>query len=192
MVTHTLESARDSSLSRVFAPPERPTSVRQSLHFADMVEIATNDVSPLASIAATSAAPVATLHAAIASDENPSDLLLRVYEDLRYRIAQSRQTTYSEVAETVTSDLSTNIYQLETPADSLSSECRSLRIRLAAAEDRVRDLESSPVSTAPLVNTPNQTPPVASVSYSIPIPSVSSAHTPQVGATSQTLTTPRI
>ena len=94
-----------------------------------MVETATNDVGPLASIAATSAAPVATLRSAIARDEKPPGLLLRVYEDLRDRIAQGRQTTYSEVAATMTSDLSTNIDQLETRVDSLNSECRSLRIR---------------------------------------------------------------
>ena len=97
---------------------------------------------------------MATLLAAIASDENAPGLLLRVYEDLRDRIARSRQTTYTEVAATVTSGLSTNIDQLETRVDSLNSECCSLRIRLAAAEDRVRDLESWPMSTAPLFNIP--------------------------------------
>ena len=137
MVNPTLESPRGSPLSPEFSPPERPTSVRQSLHFADMFETATNDLGPLANIAATSAAPVATLRSAIASDENAPGLLLRVYEDLRDRIAQSRQTTYSEVAATVTSDLSTNIDQLETRVVSLNSECRSLRIHLAAAGDRV-------------------------------------------------------
>ena len=111
--------------------------MRQSLRFADMVERETNDVGPLASIEATSAAPVATLRSAIASDENAPGLLLHVCEDLRDRIAQSRQTTYSEVAATVTSDLSTRIDQLETRVDSLNSECRSLRICLAAAEDLV-------------------------------------------------------
>ena len=192
MVTPTLESRRDSSLSPEFSPPDRPTSVRQSLRFADMVETATNDVGPLSSIAATSTAPVATLHSANASDENAPGLLLCVYEDLRDRIAQSRQTTYSEVAATVTSDLSTNIDQLETRVDSLSSECRSLRIPLAAAEYRVRDLESSPVSTAPLANIPTPTPPVAPVSYPIPSPPVNHAHTSQVGAASETPTTPHI
>ena len=192
MVTPTLESPRDSPLSPEFSPPDRPTSVRQSLRFADKVETATNDVGPLASIAATSAAPVATLRSAIASDENAPGLLLRVYEDLRDRIAQSRQTTYSEVAATVTSDLSTNIDQLDTQVDSLNCKCRFLRIRLAAAEDRVRDLESSPVSTAPLTNIPTPTPPVASVPYPIPIPPMNPAHTSQVGAASQTPTTPHI
>ena len=103
-----------------------------------MVETARYDVSPLASISATSAAPVATLRSAIASDENAPGLLLCVYEDLRERIAQTRQTMYLELAATVPSDLLTNIDQLETRVDSLSSECRFLRIRLAAAEDRVR------------------------------------------------------
>ena len=121
MVTPTFKSPRGSPLSPEFSPPERPTSVRQPLRFADMVETATDDVGPLASMAATSAAPVATLRAAIASDENAPGLLLRVYEDLLDRIAQSRLRTYSEVAATVTSDLSTNIYQLETQADSLNS-----------------------------------------------------------------------
>ena len=74
-----------------------------------MVEAATNDVGPLATIAATIAAPVTTLRAAIASDENAPGLLLRVYEYLRDRIAQSRQTKYSEVADTGTCDRSTNI-----------------------------------------------------------------------------------
>ena len=92
---------------------------------------------PLASIAATSAAPVATLRSVTASDENAPGLLLFLYEDLRDRIAQSRQTTYWEVAATVTSDLSTKIDQLETRVDSLNSECSSILIRLAAAEDRV-------------------------------------------------------
>ena len=86
-----------------------------------MVKTATNDEGSLASIAANSAAPVATMLAAIASDENAPGLLLRVYEDLRDRIAQSRQTTYSEVAATVTSDLSIKIDQLETRVHSLSS-----------------------------------------------------------------------
>ena len=147
-------------------------------------------MAPLATTAATSAAPVATLRSAIASDENAPGLLLRVYEDLRDRIAQSPQTTYLEVAATVTSDLSTNIEQLETRVDSLNSECRSLRISLAPAEDRVRDLESSPVSTAPLANIPTPTPPVVSLPYPIPIPPVNHAHTSQVGAASQTPTTP--
>ena len=102
-----------------------------------MVETATNDLGPLAIIAANSAAPGATLRSAIASDENGPCLLLRVYEDLCDRIAQSRQTTYSEVAVTVTCDLWRNIDQLETRVDPLNSECRSLRIILAAAEDRV-------------------------------------------------------
>ena len=133
MVTPTLESPRESPLSPEFSPPDRRTSVRQSLRFADMVETATNDVGTLASIAATSAAPVATLRSAIASDENAPGLLLRVYEDLRDRIAQRRQRTYSEVAATVTSDLSTNIDQLETRVHLLNSESRSLRTRLAAA-----------------------------------------------------------
>ena len=105
MVPPTLEYPRDSPLSPEFSPPDLPTSVRQSFRFADMVETTTNDVGPLASIAVTSATPVATLLAAIASDENEPGLLLRVYEDLRDRIAQSRQTTYSEVASTVPSDL---------------------------------------------------------------------------------------
>ena len=83
---------------------------------------------------------MATLRTAIASDKNAPGLLLRVYEDLRDRIAQSRKTTYSEFTAMVTSDLSTNIDQLETRVDSPNSECRSLRIRLAAAEDRVRHL----------------------------------------------------
>ena len=192
MVSPTFEFPRDSPLSPEFSQPERPASVRQSLRFADMVETATNDVGLLASIAATSAAPVATLRAAIASDENAPGLLLRVYEDLRDRITQSRQTTYSEVAATVTSDLSTNIEQLETRVDSLNSQCRFLRIRLAAAEDRVRDLESSPMSTAPLANIPTPSPPVASLPYPIPIPPVNHAHTSQVAAASQTLTTPHI
>ena len=117
-----------------------------------MVETATNELGPPASMAETSAAPVATLRASIASDENAPGLLLRVCEDLRFRIAQRRQTTYSEVADTVTSDLSTNIDQLETRVDSLNSECRSFRILFAAAEDHLRDLESSPLSTAPLEN----------------------------------------
>ena len=140
MATPTFESPRNSPLSPGFSPPERPTPVRQSLRFADMVETATNDVGPHASIAASSAAPVATLRGAIASDENTPGLWFPVYEDLRDRIAQSRQTTYSEVARTVTSDLSMNIDRLETPFHSLNSECRSLRISLAAEEDRVRDL----------------------------------------------------
>ena len=89
MVTPTLESTRDIPLNPEFSPPERPTSVRQSLRLADMVETATSDVGPLASIAATSAAPEATLRAAIASDENSPGLLLRVYEDPPDRIAQS-------------------------------------------------------------------------------------------------------
>ena len=38
----------------------------------------------------------------------------------------------------MTSDLSTNIDILETRIDALNFECRSLRIRLAAADDRVR------------------------------------------------------
>ena len=139
-----------------------------------------------------SAAPVATLRAAIASDENAPGLLLRVYEDLRDRIAQNRQTTYSEVAATVTSDLSTNIDQFETRVNSLKSECRSLRIPLAAAEDRVRDLDSSPVSAAPLANIPTPTRPVASLPYSIPISPVNHAHTWQVRAASQTPTIPHI
>ena len=163
MVSPTLQSPRDSPLSPEFSPPERATSVRRSLRFADMVETATNDVGPLASIAANSAAPAETLHVAIASDESAPGLLLFVYEDLRGRIAHIRQTTYSKVAATVTSDLSTNIDQLETRVDSLNSECRSLRIRLAAAEDRMRDLESSPVSTAPLANIRTPTPPAISV-----------------------------
>ena len=192
MVTPTSESPRDSPLSPKFSPPDRPTSVRQSLRFADMFETATNDVGPLASIAATSAAPRETLRSAIASDENAPGLFLRVYEDLRDGIAQSRQTTYSEVAATVTTDLSTNVDQRETRVDSLNSECRSLRIRLAAAEDRVRDLECSPVSTAPLAKIPTPTPPVASVPYPIPLPPVNHAHTSQVGAASQTPTTPHI
>ena len=50
MVTSTLESPCDSPLGPEFSPPERPTTVRQSLHFADMVETVTNDVGPLASI----------------------------------------------------------------------------------------------------------------------------------------------
>ena len=103
-----------------------------------MVETATTNVGPLAG-----------LPGAIPSDENAPGLLLRAYEDLRDRIAQSRQTTYSEVIDMVISDLSTNIDKLETCVDSLNSECRSLRIRLAAAKDRVRQLELSPVSTAP-------------------------------------------
>ena len=70
-----LESSRDSPLSPEFSTPERPTSVRKSLRSADMVEAATNDMSPLPSIAETSAAPVATSPAAIASDENAPDLL---------------------------------------------------------------------------------------------------------------------
>ena len=149
-------------------------------------------MSPLASISATSAAPVATLRSAIASDENAPGLLLCVYEDLRERIAQTRQTMYLELAATVPSDLLTNIDQLETRVDSLSSECRFLRIRLAAAEDRVRDLESPSVSTASLVNISTPTPLAASVPYSISHPPVSNAHSSQVGAASQTPTTPRI
>ena len=190
MVTPTLESPRDCPLSPEFSPPDRPTSVRQSLHFADMVETATNDVGSLASIAPTSAAPVATLCAAIATDENAPGLFLRVYEELRDRIAQSRQTMYSEVAATETSELSTNTDQLEIRVDSLNSQCRSLCIRLAAAEDRLQDLESSPVSTAPLANIPTTTPPMASVPYPIPISPVNHAHMSQVGAASQTPTTP--
>ena len=190
MVTPTLEFPRDSPLSPEFSLPDRPTSVLQSLRFADMVEIATNDVGPFASTAATSAAPVATLRSAIASDEDAPGLLLRVYEDLRDRIAQRGQATYPEFAATVTSDLSTNIDQLETRVDSPNSDCRSLRIRLAAAEDRVRDLESSSVSTAPLANIPTPTPPVASLPYPIPSPPVNHAHTSRVGAASQTPTTP--
>ena len=61
MVTPTLESPRDSRLSPEFSPPDCPTTVRQSLRFADVVETATNDVGPLANISATSAAPAATL-----------------------------------------------------------------------------------------------------------------------------------
>ena len=157
MVTSTLEFPRHSPLSPEYSPPERPTSVHQSLPFADMVETATNDMDRVAGLAATCAAPVATFRAAIVSDENEHVLLLRVYEDLRDRIAQSRQTTYSEVAVMVTSDFSTKIDQLETRVDSLNSECRSLRIRSAAAEYRVRDLEPPPVSTAPLANIPTPT-----------------------------------
>ena len=168
------------------------TSVRQSLRFADMVETATNDVGPLASIAATCDAPVTALRAATASDENVPGLLLRVYEDFCDRIALSRQTTYSEVEATVTSDLSTNIDQLETAVDSLNSECRSLRIRLAAAEDRLRDLETSPASTAPLENITTPTPPMASVPYPIPNLPVNHAYKSQVGASSQIPTTPHI
>ena len=78
MVTPTLESPRDSPLSPEFFPPEGPASVRQSLLFADMVETATSVVGPLASTAATTAAPVAILRAAIASDEKAPGLLLRV------------------------------------------------------------------------------------------------------------------
>ena len=180
LVVPTLESPRDGPLIPDFSPPNRPTSVRQSLRFADMGETATNDVGHPASIAATSAAPVAILRSAIASDENAPGLLLRVYEDLRERIAQSQQTTYSEVAATVTSDLSTNMDHLETRVDPLNSECRSLRIRLASVENPERDLESSHVSTAPFANIP------------IPIPTVNHAHTSQVGAASQTPTTPHI
>ena len=88
--------------------------------------------------------------------------------------------------------LSTNIEQLETLADSPSPEYRFLHIRLSPAEDHVRDLESSPVSTAPSVNIPTLTPPVASVSYSIPISPMSKPYSSQVGAASQTPTTPRI
>ena len=105
MVTPALEPPRDSPLSPEVSPPERPTSIRQSLRFADMVEKAKNDVGPLAGIAATSPAPVATLRAAIAGDKNAPGLLLPVYKELRDRKAQSRQTTYSEVTSTVTSDL---------------------------------------------------------------------------------------
>ena len=90
MVTPTLKSPRDSPMSKEFSPPERPISVRQCLSFADMVETATTDEGPLATIAATSAAPEATSRSAIASDENAPGLLLRVYEDLRDRVAQSR------------------------------------------------------------------------------------------------------
>ena len=86
IVTPTLDSPRDSPLSPEFSPPDRPTSVRQSLRFADMVETATNEVGSLASIAATRAASVASLRSAIASDENALGLLLRVYEELRDRI----------------------------------------------------------------------------------------------------------
>ena len=56
----------------------------------------------------------------------------------------------------------------------------------------MRDLESSSVSTALLVNIPTPTPPVASVPYSIPIPPLSNAHTFQVGVASQTPTNRRI
>ena len=56
----------------------------------------------------------------------------------------------------------------------------------------MRDLEQSPVSTAPSVNIPTPTRPVASVPYSIPIPPVSNTHTSHVGEASQTPTTPRI
>ena len=189
MVAPTLESPRDSPLIPEFSPPGRSTYVHQSLRFADMVETSTNEMGPLASEAETSAAPVATLRAAISSDENAPALLLRVDEDLRDCIAQSRQTTYSEVAATVTSDLSTNIDQLETRVDSLNSECRSLRIRLAAAEDRVRTLESSTVSTALLAKIPTPIPPLVPVPYSIPILPVNHAHLSQVGAASQTPTT---
>ena len=188
-----MESPRDSPLSPEFSPPDRQTSVRQSLRFSDVVETATRNLGPLAGLAAVGAAPVATLRAAIASDENAPGLLLLVYEDPRNRIAQSRQTTYSEVTATVTSDLSTNIDQLETRVDSLNSDSRSLRIRFAATEDRVRHLELSPVSTASSVNVvPTTTPPVASVPHSLPVPSVSNAHSSQVRAASQTPTTPRI
>ena len=141
MVVPTLESPREISLSPDFSPPELQTSVRQSLRFPHMVETATNDVGPRSSLAGTGAAPVTTLRSDVASNANATGLLLRVYEDLHDRVGQSRQTTYSEVAATVTSDLSTNIDQLVTRADLLSSECRSLRIRLAAAEGRVRDHE---------------------------------------------------
>ena len=191
-VTPSLKSPRDSPSSPEFSPPERPTSVRQSLRFADMVETAMNDVGPFASIAATSAAPVTTLLAAIARNENAPGLFLRVYEDLFDRIAQSRQTTYSGLAATVTIYLSTNIAQLKNRVESLNSECCSLRIRLAAAEDRVEDLESSPGSTAPLANIPATTPLVAAVPYPLPIPPLSHAHTSQVVAASQTPTTPHI
>ena len=190
MVPPTSESPCDSPLSPKFSPPDCPGSVRQSLRLADMVETETNDVGPLASIAGTSAAPVATLRSAIASDENAAGLLLRVYKNLCDRIAQSRQTTYSEVAATVTSDISTNIDELEIRVDSLKFESRSLRIHLDATEDRVRDLESSPVSTAALPNIPTPTPPVASGPYQIPSPPVNHVHSSQVGAPSQTPTTP--
>ena len=92
----------------------------------------------------------------------------------------------------MTSDLSTIIDQLETSVDSLSPECRSFRIHLADAENCVRDLESSPVSTAPFVNNPIPTPPVALAPYLILIPALSNAHTSQIGAASETLTNPRI
>ena len=155
-----------------------------------MFETATNDVGSSASRVAISAAPAATLRAAIASNENVCGLSLRVYENLRDRIVQNQQTTYSEVPSTVTSGLSTNIDQLETLVDSLNSGCGSLHICLAAAEHGVRILESLPVSTAPLANIPTPTSPVASVPYSIPIPPVNDAHTSQVGAASQTPNTP--
>ena len=157
-----------------------------------MVKTGTNELGPVGSIVATSAAPVATLRAAIASDEKAPDLLLPTYENPLDRIAQSRQTTYSEVAATVTSDLSTNIDQLATRVDSLNSECRSLRICLAVTEDRVRDIESSHVSTALLANIPTPILQVVSVPYSIPIPSVNHAQTSQVGVASQTPTTNHI
>ena len=54
----------------------------------------------------------------------------------------------------------------------------------------MRDLESPSVSTSPLANIPTPTPPVASVPY--PIPPVNHAHTSEVGAASQNLTTPHI
>ena len=152
MVTPTLETPRDSPLSPEFSPRDRQTSVRQSLRFSDMVETAAKNLGPLAGLAAAGAAPVATLRTAMASEENAPGLLLRVYENFRDRIAQSRQTTYSEVTATVNGDPSTNIDQLEARVDSLNSECHSLRIRLATAEDRVRHLELSPVSNAPSVN----------------------------------------
>ena len=56
----------------------------------------------------------------------------------------------------------------------------------------MRDLESSPVSTAPLANIPNPTPPVGSLPHSIPIPPLNYAHASQVGAASQNPTTPHV
>ena len=192
MVSPPLESPSDSPLSPEISPPGCQTSVRQSYRVPDMVGTATNEVGPLAILAAIAAAPVATLRSAIASDENAPGMFLRVYEDLRDHIVQSRQTTYSEVPATISSDLSTNIDQHETRLDSLSSACRAFRIRIAAAEDRVRHLESLPVWTAQSLNIRTPTPLVPSVPYSLFIRPVINAQSSQVGAAAQTPTNPHI
>ena len=56
----------------------------------------------------------------------------------------------------------------------------------------MRDLESSPESTAPLANIPTPLAPEASGPYPIPSPPLDDAHMSQVGAASQTPTTRHI